>query len=346
VGAAPVAPDVMGLSLVIRGDRRIRYEAGQYINIVLEDGQRRAYSFTAPSGEADRIELHIRRIPGGLFTTRVFESLRVGDELRFEGPLGSFVLRDARDTRPMIFVAGATGFAPVKSLLEQAFHDGIKRPLHFYWGVRHVQDFYQFDLPQQWAREHAIFGFVPVVSEPAPGDGWTGRIGLVHEAILHDFPTCRGLVYACGSVKMVEAARPAFIAHGLNEDACMSDAFTPAVGGARSRTALDTRRADALAILMWINRRTPRSQNRGTRDARFGHRAHGQWLRRPEISFGAAALQRLAALRAKASGDRLPVAAPGRNDMVFRFWRSVRGVPRRRSVRSSCSRCHRPGRKK
>jgi len=132
----------------------------------------------------------------------------------------------------MIFVAGATGFAPVKSLLEQAFRDGIKRPLHFYWGVRHAQDFYHFDLPPQWAREHTNFHFVPVVSEPAPGDGWTGRIGLVHEAILHDFPDLSGhLVYACGSVKMVEAARPAFIAHGLDEDACMSDAFTPAVVG-------------------------------------------------------------------------------------------------------------------
>jgi len=98
--------------------------------------------------------------------------------------------------------------------------------------VRRPQDLYLDDLPARWAQEHATFHFVPVISEPAPGDGWTGRTGLVHEAILQDFPDLSGyLVYACGSVKMVEAARPAFIAHGLDEDACLSDAFTPAIVG-------------------------------------------------------------------------------------------------------------------
>jgi NAD(P)H-flavin reductase/quinol-cytochrome oxidoreductase complex cytochrome b subunit len=226
-----MAPDVMRVSLAIDGDRRVAYEAGQYIQIVLANGDRRAYSFTEPSGETSRVELHVRRMPGGLFTTQVFERMQLGDRLEFEAPFGDFVLREPSD-KPLIFVAGATGFAPVKSLLEQAFRDGISRPLHFYWGVRRPHDFYLRDLPERWAREHANFRFVPVVSEPLPGDHWDGRIGLVHEAILQDFPDLSGhAVYACGSVKMVLAAKPAFLQQGLSEDACFSDAFVPAASG-------------------------------------------------------------------------------------------------------------------
>lgn len=229
-----LAHDVMLLALRLPQGQRIGFEAGQYLNVILDDGGRRSYSFTIPSGETDLIELHVRRMPGGRFTTQVFESMRVGDRVEFEGPFGSFVLHEPSD-KPLIFVAGATGFAPVKSLLQQAFVLGIERPLHFYWGVRRPRDFYLLDLPDQWMREHANFHFVPVVSEPAAADGWTGRSGLVHEAILADFPDLSGFsVYACGSVRMVQAAQPAMIAQGLSEDACYSDAFIPAAGGTQS----------------------------------------------------------------------------------------------------------------
>lgn len=223
-----LAPEVMRLTLVLEGGRTIAFQAGQYLNVVLEDGQRRAYSFTTRSGEANHIELHVRRMPGGRFTTRVFEQLKPGDRLEVEGPMGHFVLREP-SPRPLIFVAGATGFAPVKSLLEEAFHQGMAKPLHLYWGVRRPEDLYLRELPERWAREHPNFRFVPVISEPAAGDGWSGRTGLVHQAILQDFPDLSGhLVYACGSVGMVQSARPAFLAQGLAEDACFSDAFVPA----------------------------------------------------------------------------------------------------------------------
>jgi NAD(P)H-flavin reductase/ferredoxin len=228
----PLAHDVMLVALRLVGDRTISYEAGQYVEIVLDDGARRAYSFTGPSGSTALIELQVRRMPGGRFTGMVFESLRVGDPLRVEGPFGSFVLHEPSG-KPLIFVAGATGFAPVKSLLEQSFVLGIERPLYLYWGVRHRRDFYLFDLPQRWAREHPNFHFVPVLSEPQAEDRWEGRTGLVHEAILADFPDLAGFsVYACGSVNMVNAARPAMLAQGLAGDACFSDAFLPAKGGA------------------------------------------------------------------------------------------------------------------
>jgi CDP-4-dehydro-6-deoxyglucose reductase len=154
--------------------------------------------------------------------------MQAGDPVRFEGPLGAFFLREDTD-KPIIFVAGSTGFAPVKSMLEYAFAKGMRRRMLLYWGTRTLQDMYLAELPMQWAREHDNFAFVPVLSDPAPEDHWQGRTGLVHEAILADFPSLAGhQVYACGSSAMVEAAHPAFRARGLAQDDCFSDAFRPA----------------------------------------------------------------------------------------------------------------------
>jgi NAD(P)H-flavin reductase/quinol-cytochrome oxidoreductase complex cytochrome b subunit len=218
--------DVMIVKLKVDGEP-IRFYAGQYINILLpgEDGEKRSFSFATAPHMNREIELQIRLIPGGKFTTHVFTAMKVGDTVRFEGPLGSFFLR-GDSTKPIIFVAGATGFAPVKSMVEHAFHIKMKRRIILYWGVRSWKDLYLPELAQQWAAEHANFTFVPVLSEPKPEDHWAGRNGLVHEAILADFPDLSGhQIYACGSIKMVEAAHPAFKSHGLAQDDCFSDAF-------------------------------------------------------------------------------------------------------------------------
>ena len=223
-----LAPDVMRVLLRLEGGERIAFYAGQYINILLEDGARRSFSFATAPQVNDRIELHVRRIEGGRYTGHVFERMRVGDALRFEGPLGAFFLREDSD-KPIIFVAGSTGFAPVKSMLEYAFANGLRRKVLLYWGTKTLKDMYLADLPRRWAAEHDNFSFVPVLSDPAPEDAWQGRTGLVHEAILADFPSLAGhQVYACGSAAMVEAAHPAFRARGLAQDDCFSDAFRPA----------------------------------------------------------------------------------------------------------------------
>jgi len=223
-----LAPDVMRVRLSLEGGERIAFYAGQYINILLEDGAKRSFSFATAPQASERIELHIRRIPGGRYSGHVFERLRAGDKLRFEGPLGAFFLREDSD-KPIIFVAGSTGFAPVKSMLEYAFSRGMRRRMLLYWGTKNLKDMYLAELPRQWQREHDNFSFVPVLSEPMPEDGWQGRTGLVHEAILADFPSLAGhQVYACGSTAMVEAAHPAFRARGLAQDDCFADAFRPA----------------------------------------------------------------------------------------------------------------------
>ncbi len=218
--------DVMRVMVALPDGEKVDFAAGQYLNIVLEDGQRRAFSFASAPGASSEIELHVRLVPGGRFTTHVFDAMKVGDKLNFDAPLGDFTLRESE--RPILFVAGATGFAPVKSIVEDAFARGVKRPMRLYWGVRAQQDLYMLDLAETWQREHANFEVIAVLSDGSEGDGWAGRRGLVHEAILADFPDLSGHeVYACGSVKMVENAVPAFMAQGLGESHCFSDAFTP-----------------------------------------------------------------------------------------------------------------------
>lgn len=230
-----LSDDLMLMHLALPEGQRIAYSAGQYINFVLPDGAKRAFSFASAPQTAGNatIELHLRRIPGGRFTGQVFTTLREGDTLEFEGPLGRFTLNDSE--RPILFVAGATGFAPVKSILEDAFARGIQRPMALYWGVRRHEDLYLLEQVEAWQREHPNFRFVPVLSDPPPDDPWPGRRGLVHEAMLADHPSLVGYeVYACGSVKMVEAAVPDFLAHGLSEQFCFSDAFVPQVAAAEA----------------------------------------------------------------------------------------------------------------
>jgi NAD(P)H-flavin reductase/ferredoxin len=227
VGMQALAEDVMRVLVAPADGETLRFCAGQYIQILLDDGQRRAFSFANPPHEDGPIELHVRRIPGGRFTGHVFGGMRVGDTLRFEGPFGDFSLRES--AQPILFVAGATGFAPIKSIVEDAFHRGVQRPMRLYWGVRRPRDLYLLELAERWQREHANFRVIPVVSHAQAEDAWTGRTGLVHEAILADFPALAEYqVYVCGSLQMVEASVPAFVAQGLSQGACFSDAFLPA----------------------------------------------------------------------------------------------------------------------
>ena len=229
-----LSPDLMRLHVELPAGQRLPFIAGQYINIILDDGAKRAFSFAnapadataTPSTAGDVIELHVRLIPGGRFTTHVFEGMKVGDAIDFEGPLGRFTLADSQ--RPILFVAGATGFAPIKSILEDAFRRGIQRPMTLYWGVRTRSDLYLLDLVDRWQREQPAFRFVPVLSAADDDKDWSGRRGLVHQAMIADHPSLAGFeVYACGSVRMVEAAVPDFLAHGLDEQFCFSDAFVP-----------------------------------------------------------------------------------------------------------------------
>jgi CDP-4-dehydro-6-deoxyglucose reductase len=148
--------------------------------------------------------------------------------LRFEGPLGTFFLREDSD-RPVILLASGTGFAPIKAIVEHAIYKGIRRPMALYWGGRTRSDLYLNALPERWQREYGI-RYTPVLSEPRPEDSWTGRTGFVHRVVMEDIPDLSGFqVYACGTPLMVDAAHRDFTAQcRLPEEEFYSDAFTPA----------------------------------------------------------------------------------------------------------------------
>lgn len=219
------APDVMLLELRPEGDEHLNFIAGQYVAVQLDDGTKRSYSIANAPHESDRLQLHIRLVKGGKFTSHVFNGMREGDALKVEGPYGSFFLREESD-KPIIFMSGGCGFGSIKSMLEHAFKIGLNRPMVLYWGARTPADFYLAGLPEKWQREHDNFRFIPVLSEPKLEYDWQGRTGLVTEAILQDYQELDGYqVYACGSPEMVEAGRAPFIARGLPEDQYFSDGY-------------------------------------------------------------------------------------------------------------------------
>lgn len=221
-----LAPDVMALHLKLPANERLLFLAGQYIDILLKDGQRRAFSLASAPHDAELLQLHLRLIPGGLFTEQVFNAMKERDMLRFEGPHGDFFLRED-SSKPIILVAGGTGFAPIKSIIEHALHSKIGRPMALYWGAHERAGLYLPELPQRWAHEHANVAYVPVLFEPAAADAWTGRTGLVHQAVLEDHADLTGYqVYACGAPPMIAAARRDFVARGLSAEDFFADAFT------------------------------------------------------------------------------------------------------------------------
>jgi CDP-4-dehydro-6-deoxyglucose reductase len=226
-----LAHDVMGLWLKLPKVERLQFLAGQYLDILLSDGRRRSFSLANPphgAPPADALlELHVRLVPGGAFTTEVFERMQPKALLRVQGPLGSFFLRED-STRPVLMIAGGTGFAPLKGMIEHAIavgsFEGSGRTVHLYWGVRAERDLYLADLPARWAREHAWFGWTPVLSEPDAG--WRGRRGWVHDALLEDHATLAGHdVYMAGPPPMCRAARAAFAHAGLPDAQLYYDSF-------------------------------------------------------------------------------------------------------------------------
>ncbi|MFN7039908.1 MAG: CDP-6-deoxy-delta-3,4-glucoseen reductase [Acidovorax temperans] len=222
--------DVMQVRLQLPAADTFRYHAGQYIEFILRDGARRAYSMAnAPHTQttAAGVELHIRHLPGGKFTDHVFGAMKEKEILRVEGPFGSFFLREDSD-KPILLLASGTGFAPIKALLEHMQFKGITRPTTLYWGGRRPGDLYMHQWVVELAAQMPQLRYVPVVSDALPEDQWTGRTGFVHQAVLDDFADLSGhQVYACGAPIVVESARTAYTAQrGLPAEEFFADSFT------------------------------------------------------------------------------------------------------------------------
>ncbi len=218
-----VAGEVMALCLQPPRAQRIDYLPGQYIDVLLEGGKRRAFSIANAPREDGTLDLHIRKVPGGGFTEFVFDALSPGALLRVEGPLGTFVLRED-STRPMLFMAGGTGYAPVRAMLEHLLACGCQRPMHVYWGARNASDLYEHERLSDWAERHPELRYVGVAAETGSDDGL--RHGLVHSALLEDHPDLAGVdLYMSGPPAMIDSARHAFAEAGLDDNHLFYDSF-------------------------------------------------------------------------------------------------------------------------
>lgn len=218
--------NVVRLRLRLPAAQRLQFLAGQYVDMLLEEGKRRAFSIASCPSLENEIELHIRHVEGGDFTGHVFAQLQERDILRFEGPLGNFFVRNDKPDRPMIMMGGGTGFAPLKSMIENLLDHGDRRQIHLYWGARTHSELYLDELPRRWAREYDHIHYHRALSEEPGAADDAAFHGLVHEAVVADHPDLAGFdVYMSGPPAMIEAAKKTFALHGLVSDRLFYDSF-------------------------------------------------------------------------------------------------------------------------
>ena len=217
------AADVAVVDLRFPAGVKVPFKAGQYLQVLLDGHEPRSFSMANTPRASDAAQLHVRVLPGGLFGEKLLPTLQPGSEVQVELPFGDFHLREGDG--PVLLVAGGTGFAPIQSILEEALPRQRGRSFTLYWGARQVEGLYALEQVRKWEQRHPNFRFVGVISEgeaPAPL-----RRGLVHEAVLADYPSLRDHeVYACGAPPLVTAARASFVAgKGLAPGRFYSDAF-------------------------------------------------------------------------------------------------------------------------
>lgn len=219
-----LADDVMEMTLKLPASEQLSFYAGQYIEFIMRDRSRRAFSIANSPSNNEYLELHLRKVPNGVFTGHVFDSMKEKAMVRIEGPFGNFYLRDTN--RPLIFVAGGTGFAPIKSILEKLIESGDTRPVELYWGARGKADLYRNDLAEKWAFQYEHINYIPVLSEAKDEDNWSGRTGFVHEVVNSDIDNLSTYdVYMAGPPIMINSAKEAFSQQGLPVDQLYSDSF-------------------------------------------------------------------------------------------------------------------------
>lgn len=208
--------------VVLKPAKPIEFSAGQYVQLQFTPEHVRPYSMAGLTADAS-FEFHIRLVPDGRVTGHIANTLKPGDAVKVSGPLGSAYLR-RKHQGPMLCVAGGTGLAPILSILRSAVTEGMRNPIHLYFGVRSPRDVYGLAWLEQLQREHAALKVHVVV---ASGDDLAvHRCGLVTQAIEEDLGDLAGWrAYLCGSPPMVEAATRVARQKGIAADHIHADAF-------------------------------------------------------------------------------------------------------------------------
>ncbi len=222
--------DIKGITFKLDDGEKIDFQAGQYVQLITEPYARmkqrvsRAYSISSKPEINDSIQLIIRLVPEGICTTWVHKYLKLGDKVNFTGPYGDFEIRDT--DADIFFVAGGSGLAPIKSMLEHLQLAGTDRKMTFFFGAKTPQDLYLAEEMQAYEKVFADFHYVPVLSQTIPEDNWQGKTGRVmpyFEEVLRDPKKTEA--YLCGSPGMIESVTQALIELGVPKDKIYFDSF-------------------------------------------------------------------------------------------------------------------------
>lgn len=206
----------------LQPEQAVSYKAGQYVSVVMGEKDKRHFSIANAPG-TELIELHIGATPGNGYAMQVIEKMQNEGEVEVEVANGDAYLREL-STRPIILVAGGTGFSYVKSLLEQIIALQLTNPVHLYWGVKEHAHFYFEKEASGWAEQHQNIHFHPVVELAA--SEWQGHQGYVHHAVLKDFSDLNAFdIYVVGSFDMLKVAREDFVKQNASIEHVYGDAF-------------------------------------------------------------------------------------------------------------------------
>jgi len=214
--------DIKRARLTVEAGGPFAFSAGQYARVTFPLAPTRDYSMANWPGDPE-LEFHIRRVPGGAATERIHALLKLGDPVVVEGPFGSSFLRE-KHAGPILCIAGGSGLAPIKSIVETALAHGMRQPIHVYFGVRTERDLYLVGHFEGLEARHANLTFTPVLSEAPPQPKW--RTGFVTDAVgqdLHDLDGWKA--YVAGPPVMVDAAMQVTTARGLRAQDLHADVF-------------------------------------------------------------------------------------------------------------------------
>ncbi|MFM2486036.1 NAD(P)H-flavin reductase [Celerinatantimonas yamalensis] len=216
---SPILDDVY--NVVLTPDQNVDFTAGQYLQVVMADDDKRPFSIANAPGQ-HTLELHIGAPANNGYAGQVIERLHSQPSIDVELPFGRATI-DKVPPRDVLVMVGGTGFSYAKSLIEYLNQIPHQQRVYLYWGGRNLGGLYLFELAQQWHDDKKI-EFVPVIEQSIAH--WQGKIGLVHEAVLADFPSMSELdVYIAGRFEMAAVARDAFVAQGLPLSQLHADAY-------------------------------------------------------------------------------------------------------------------------
>jgi len=213
--------------VILKPQQPVSFEAGQYMQLVLGEKDKRAFSIASRPSQSEQIELHIGAAGADSYAMQALDHLRQAhteqQQVNVEVGLGVSQLR-VEGERPIILLAGGTGFSYAKSMADHLAEIGCERPVLFYWGVREQAALYAHDEMQAWANSNPHFQYIPVV-ENAP-QSWTGKTGYVHKAVMKDIVSLEPYdIYMAGRFDMIGVVRDDFINHGAVRENMYADAF-------------------------------------------------------------------------------------------------------------------------